>query len=151
MIWSNQKLTVTTEKDGGVGKLAAMAVGLAVLACHLVGAPFTGPSLNPARSFVSVRDAPHPLKHISSALYSSIALMMLIFRYLRDLQSCRAIGRITGSIGSVLWPAEYSRAWSSNTSWWIRCRGSRTLIQRSLLNPIRLTKINKVMKWLEQF
>lgn len=46
---------VPKKKDSGVGKLAAMAVGLAVLACHLVGAPFTGPSLNPARSFVSLK------------------------------------------------------------------------------------------------
>ncbi len=71
------ELTVTTEKDGGVGKLAALAVGLAVLACHLVGAPFTGPSLNPARSFVSIADT-HPHPNILVATNARLTITTLI-------------------------------------------------------------------------
>ncbi|PRP73377.1 aquaporin-4 isoform 2 [Planoprotostelium fungivorum] len=34
-----------------MGQLAALAIGLAVLVCHMMGASLTGPSINPARSF----------------------------------------------------------------------------------------------------
>ncbi|PRP73376.1 aquaporin [Planoprotostelium fungivorum] len=34
-----------------MGQLAALAIGLAVLICHMMGASLTGPSINPARSF----------------------------------------------------------------------------------------------------
>jgi glycerol uptake facilitator-like aquaporin len=34
-----------------MGKFAPLSIGFAVLVCHIVGIPYTGPSLNPARSF----------------------------------------------------------------------------------------------------
>ena len=40
-----------TNKDRGIGPLAPLAIGLAVLVNHLDGVPLTGPSMNPARSF----------------------------------------------------------------------------------------------------
>eukprot|EP01117_Protostelium_nocturnum_P017657 TRINITY_DN7223_c0_g1_i1.p1 TRINITY_DN7223_c0_g1~~TRINITY_DN7223_c0_g1_i1.p1 ORF type:complete len:301 (+),score=84.35 TRINITY_DN7223_c0_g1_i1:289-1191(+) len=45
--------TIKTEQSkqkGGMGNLAGLAIGLAVLVIHLVGNSFTGPSVNPARS-----------------------------------------------------------------------------------------------------
>jgi len=34
-----------------MGKFAPLSIGFAVLVCHIVGTPYTGPSMNPARSF----------------------------------------------------------------------------------------------------
>jgi aquaporin TIP len=42
---------LTTSEKRGIGDLAPLAIGFAVLVNHLVGVPFTGPSMNPARSF----------------------------------------------------------------------------------------------------
>lgn len=34
-----------------MGKFAPLSIGFAVMVAHIVGIPYTGPSLNPARSF----------------------------------------------------------------------------------------------------
>lgn len=43
--------TAVDPKKGSVGVIAPLAIGFTVLAAHFIGVPFTGASLNPARSF----------------------------------------------------------------------------------------------------
>ncbi|CAM6093461.1 unnamed protein product [Calypogeia fissa] len=43
--------TAVDPKKGSVGVIAPLAIGFTVLAAHFTGVPYTGASLNPARSF----------------------------------------------------------------------------------------------------
>ncbi|KAL2649915.1 hypothetical protein R1flu_018043 [Riccia fluitans] len=43
--------TAVDPKRGSIGVVAPLAIGFTVLACSLVGLPYTGASMNPARSF----------------------------------------------------------------------------------------------------
>lgn len=43
--------TAVDPKKGSIGIVAPLAIGFTVLAAHFVGVPYTGASLNPARSF----------------------------------------------------------------------------------------------------
>ncbi|KAG6549672.1 hypothetical protein Mapa_008651 [Marchantia paleacea] len=43
--------TAVDPKKGSIGVVAPLAIGFTVLANHFVGVPFTGASMNPARSF----------------------------------------------------------------------------------------------------
>jgi aquaporin TIP len=43
--------TAVDPKKGSVGVIAPLAIGFTVLAAHFIGVPYTGASLNPARSF----------------------------------------------------------------------------------------------------
>lgn len=43
--------TAVDPKKGSIGVIAPLAIGFTVLAAHFVGVPYTGASLNPARSF----------------------------------------------------------------------------------------------------
>lgn len=43
--------TAVDPKKGSIGIVAPLAIGFTVLAAHFIGVPYTGASLNPARSF----------------------------------------------------------------------------------------------------
>ncbi|KAL2610219.1 hypothetical protein R1flu_028792 [Riccia fluitans] len=43
--------TAVDPKKGSIGMVAPLAIGFTVLANHFIGVPFTGASMNPARSF----------------------------------------------------------------------------------------------------
>ncbi|CAM6092607.1 unnamed protein product [Calypogeia fissa] len=43
--------TAVDHKKGSVGVIAPLVIGFTVLAAHFIGVPYTGASLNPARSF----------------------------------------------------------------------------------------------------
>lgn len=43
--------TAVDPKKGSIGIIAPLAIGFTVLAAHFIGVPYTGASLNPARSF----------------------------------------------------------------------------------------------------
>lgn len=43
--------TAVDPKKGSIGIIAPLAIGFTVLANHFIGVPYTGASMNPARSF----------------------------------------------------------------------------------------------------
>jgi aquaporin TIP len=43
--------TAVDPKKGSIGIVAPLVIGFTVLAAHFIGVPYTGASLNPARSF----------------------------------------------------------------------------------------------------
>lgn len=51
MIFVLVVLGATSKVNGATGKFAGLAIGLSLILIHLVGIPFTGTSVNPARSF----------------------------------------------------------------------------------------------------
>ena len=71
----------------GLGKLAPIAIGLAVLVDHLFGVPVTGAGMNPARSFgpavVAGAWDNHWIYWVGPAIGGALAALVYEFVYLR--------------------------------------------------------------------
>ena len=79
-------ISATAVDPGGMGNLAPLAIGLAVLVDHLVAVPITGASMNPARSFgpalVAGEWADHWIYWVAPLLGGAIASLTYQFTFI---------------------------------------------------------------------